>query len=319
MALCTHNGGRFITEQVASILKQTVAVTEIVLSDDASTDDTVTIAAGVVAAWPAPRPVLRVIRNVTALGVTANFEQAALACTGEFLALCDQDDAWHPDKVAAILQVFDARPDIILVHTNAALVDGQGRRLPGALLSSLDATAGELREIHSGRGYATLLRRNLVTGATVVFRATLLERAVPFAPDWVHDEWLAIIAAATGNIEVIERELIEYRQHGANQIGARRLTIREKFGRLADPRAERNRRLVARSAELHDRLVALGAAPAVVGLAAGKLAHERFRSGLPGIRVARIPAVLAAWAAGRYGRFSRGAIDVARDLLQPAD
>jgi hypothetical protein len=65
--------------------------------------------------------------------------------------------------------------------------------------------------------------------------------------------------------------------------------------------------------------VALDGRPAVVALAAGKLAHERFRSTLPDVRIARMPAVLGALVAGRYSRFSRGIIDVARDLLQPAD
>jgi hypothetical protein len=176
-----------------------------------------------------------------------------------------------------------------------------------------------LRGIHDGRGYETLLRRNLVTGATTVFRRNLLDQAVPFAQNWVHDEWLAIIAAATTGIDVIELELIDYRQHGGNQIGARRRTLPEKLGRLSEPRAERNRRLVARSAELHDRLVELGASQRVVGLAAGKLNHERFRSALPDVRIVRVPAVFSAWIRGRYGRYSRGAIDVVRDLLQPAD
>lgn len=319
MALCTHNGAQYIAEQVASILRQEIPVAEIVLSDDASTDDTVAIAERAVAEWPSPGPALRVIRNSPALGVTANFERATLACAGEFIALCDQDDSWHSDKVSSILRMFEERPEIDLIHTDAALVDGDGNRLPGALLASLDATSDELREIHVGRGYETLLRRNLVTGATTVFRRRLLERAVPFASSWVHDEWLAIIAAATAGIDVIERELIDYRQHGGNQIGARRLTVREKFGRLSEPRSERNSRLVARSVELHDRLVALGAASAVIALAAGKLGHERFRSALPDRRIARMPVVLFAWVRGRYGRFSRGSIDVARDLLQPAD
>jgi glycosyltransferase involved in cell wall biosynthesis len=294
-------------------------VSEIVLSDDASADDTVAIVEGVMSDWPSPGPELQIIRNSRALGVTANFEQAALACTGDFIALSDQDDLWHTDKIASILQLFEERPEVDLVHTDAALVDIHGGRMPGALLASLDAKPSELREIHAGRGYETLLRRNLVTGATVVFRRSLLDRAVPFAPDWVHDEWLAIVAAATSGIDVIQRELIDYRQHGGNQIGARSLSLREKFGRLSEPRAGRNRRLLARTHELHERLVALGASPEAVALAAGKLAHENFRSALPGVRVARLPAVIAAWGAGTYGRFSRGVIDVARDLLQPAD
>lgn len=319
VALCTHNGARYVAEQVTSILAQTSPVAEIVLSDDASTDDTVAVVESVVASWPGARPALLVLRNPVALGVVANFEQATRACTGELIALCDQDDVWHPDKVASIVREFASRPDLALVHTDAALVDGTGVRLPGALLASLDARKSELREIHAGDGFRALLRRNLVTGATAVFRGSLLAVASPFPPHWVHDEWLAIVAAATARIDLVERELIDYRQHDSNQIGARKLTTRQKFARLGEPRSERNRRLVQRALELHDRLTALAVAPQVMALASGKLEHERFREALPRTRAARILPVVGAAARGQYARYSRGAIDVARDLLQPAD
>jgi glycosyltransferase involved in cell wall biosynthesis len=319
VALCTHNGATFVGEQLTSILQQTLSVSEIVLSDDASTDDTVSIVEGMVASSSAPRPALRVIRNVQALGVLANFEQATKACSGDLIALCDQDDVWHPEKLALIVGAFAAHPELALVHTDASLVDAAGVRLPGALLASLDATRQELNEIHSGNGYRTLLRRNLVTGATTIFRASLVEIATPFPLHWVHDEWLAILAAAIARIDVIERELIDYRQHGSNQIGARRLTVRQKFGRLAEPRSERNRRLVARAVELYERLVALRAEPVVVALAKGKLEHEQFRASLPASRMRRVGPVFGAWVGGRYAHFSRGLIDVARDLLQPPD
>ena len=321
VALCTHNGAAFVREQIDSILSQSVAASQIVLSDDASSDETVAIVERAVSEWPLPRPELVVLRNVPALGVVANFEQAARACTGDLIALSDQDDVWMPDKLARFVERFAAEPDLLLAHSDATLVTADRAPLPNSLLESLEATATERRHLVDGRSYYTLIRRNLVTGATVVMRRRLLELAVPFAPSWVHDEWLAILAAAVNRTVLVGGRLIEYRQHGGNQIGASKPSVSYKLRKLREPRQERNRGLVERSAALVDRLESLGAVidPVRLAHAQAKLAHERWRLALPPNPIRRAPQIAAAVVSGRYSRFSRGIMDAARDLLQPAD
>jgi len=328
VALCTYNGARFVGEQVASILGQSRPVDEIVLSDDASNDDTVALVRAAVDAHnadahnaDAPSAVaLTVLQNPVALGVVGNFQHAVTAATGEFIALSDQDDAWHADKVRDILAEFAAHPAASLVFSNARLVDGGGAPLRHSLFQALSMTAREKRQLRGGRAFDALLGRNLVTGATVVFRRALLTDALPFAPDWVHDEWLAALAAATGGVRMLDAELIDYRQHGGNQIGAGRLTLSEKVGRVAEGRTERNARLLARSRELVERLEQLGAEipTAVLGEARAKLAHESMRSSLPAGRVPRAPAVARELLSCRYARYGRGILDAGRDLLQPS-
>lgn len=317
VVLGSHNGAAYIGEQLESILSQTRMPDEIVLSDDASRDDTVAIARDVLSTHPEVQ--FTVIENVPALGVVRNFEQAALAATGDLIALADQDDIWHTAKLERIIAVFERRADVLLVHTDARLVDGDGVPLGMSLLASLEARPGELREIHGGRAFDTLLRRNLVTGATTVFRASLLRDAVPFADDWVHDEWLAIIAAAIGSTEVLEDELIDYRQHGGNQIGAEKLTLRRKLGKLREPRTERNAHLLERAESLVERLEAVGVADARLEAARAKLQFERYRSALPASHFARVLPIVRRALAGDYARFSLGLPDMGRDLTQPAD
>ena len=321
VALCTHNGAAFVREQIDSILAQSVPAAQIVLSDDASSDDTVAIVERAVSEWPMPRPELLVLRNVPALGVVANFEQAVQACTGELIALSDQDDVWMPDKLARFVERFAAEPDLLLAHSDATLVTADRSPLPDSLLDSLEATPGERRHLVDGRSYYTLIRRNLVTGATVVFRRGLLDHAAPFAPSWVHDEWLAIVAAAISRTLLIDGRLIEYRQHEGNQIGASKPSLSYKLRKLREPRQERNRGLVARSIALADRLESLGAVvdPSRLAHARAKLAHEKWRLALPSNPVLRAPRIVAAVVSGRYSSFSRGIMDAARDLLQPAD
>ncbi len=315
VALCTHNGARYVREQVESILAQTVPVAQIVLSDDASTDDTVSIVERAVAGSGVE---LVVLRNSPALGVVANFEQATAACTGDLIALSDQDDVWHSDKLERIVAVFAAVPEALLVHSDADLVDESLTPLPDSLLASLEMTDTERRELTDGRSYAAFLRRNLVTGATAVLRRELVERARPYPSSWIHDEWLAVVGAALAQTRLAEGRLVAYRQHGANQIGAVKPTLRYKIGKLVEPRTDRNDRLVERAEVLLERLEGLPVAADRLVAARGKLAHERFRRALPRVRLLRLPAVVGAVIAGRYSRFSRGVKDAVRDLLQPA-
>jgi len=316
VVLCTHNGAEFVGEQVASILGQSRRPDELVLGDDASRDDTV----GLVETALAGSGIrLTVLRNDPPLGVTRNFERTALAASGELLVFSDQDDVWHRERVARTLAAFAADPGLLLVHSDARLVDGEGRPLGRTLFESMGVTDWELDRIRAGRGIEALVRRSLVTGATMTVRRGLIERAAPFPESWVHDEWLAIVAALTGRFTVLAEPLIDYRQHGGNQIGASRLTPRSAVRKLLEPRGPRNARLLDNTVSLVERLPALvGVDPADAELVRGKLAHERFRSALPAARIPRIPLVRAARARGDYDRFSQGRRDVLRDLIQPA-
>lgn len=318
VALCTRNGAAYVAEQVRSILTQTPAPAEIVVGDDASSDDTLAIVERTVAEHGGG-VALRILRNDPPLGVVGNFAATMEATTGDLVALSDQDDVWMPGKLAAIVARFAADPDLLVVHSDARLVDGAGAPLGMALLEALEATAGERAGLERGDAFAVLLRRNLVTGATTVFRRRLLDAAAPFPPDWVHDEWLAVLGAALGGLRLDPAPLIDYRQHGANQIGARKLDWGTRWARLREPRTARNERLLRRARSLVDRLEALGEQLDAGHLRAAreKLAHEEVRAALPASHLRRVVPVLREWRSGRYRHYGLGTQDVLRDLVQP--
>ncbi len=319
VALCTHNGSAFIAEQLRSIVEQTVPPGEIVISDDASGDGTAQLVREFAAtADPAIRFV--VVENAEPLGVARDFEQAIRTTTGDFIALSDQDDVWHPGRLEAVLERFAEGPELLLVSGDARLVDAGGAPLGLTLFAALEIRESDIASINSGHALDELFRRNLVTGATTVIRRRLFDLAAPFPAPWVHDEWLAMIAAATGEIGVLAQQLTDYRQHGSNQIGAEKLGLRAKFGRLREPRLGRNEYLLDRASVLLDRLEDLGDAvdPRVVIRTREKVAHQQVRADLPTSYVGRIRPVLREAARGRYALYSRGWLDVARDLLQPA-
>ncbi|AYG04284.1 glycosyltransferase family 2 protein [Gryllotalpicola protaetiae] len=318
VALCTHNGGRFLATQLASILSQSTAPAELIVSDDDSSDGTVAVARGGIEGANA-RPVVRWIENRPALGVTKNFEGAITATTGELIALSDQDDVWHPDKLARAAAVFAADAAALLLFTDARLVDGDGAPLDLGLFESLGVTESELRTIASSDPLAALLRRNLATGATVVFRRELLETALPFPDSWVHDEWLAVMAALRGGLRVLREQTVDYRQHGRNEIGVNEPTLRYRVGRMLQPRGDRNEKLARKFADLADWAQASGQQAELVARLRAKADFERARAGLPGIRLARIPRVVELALRGLYARYaSQGWLDVMRDLVQQA-
>jgi len=324
VALCTRNGAQFMAEQVSSILAQSRLPREIVLSDDASTDETVTIVSTLVGEFNAVsshKVKLVTLANPKPLGVTKNFEQAIAKCTSELVALCDQDDRWHREKLAVMAAEFDARPDLTLLHSNLTLVDAEGVPLGATLFSFNEVRRSELDLLHSGHAVDVLLRRNLVTGAATVFRRLQLEISRPFPISWLHDEWLGMVAAVRGRVDTLEEPLVDYRQHGANQVGARKLDFLHYVASLRVPRAARNDRLFARAQAMTDHVVFGSGTEDVAGvrsIAQGKLAHEIARRAYPASRFKRWGPILREMKAGGYRRYGLGLQDIIRDFFQPA-
>jgi glycosyltransferase involved in cell wall biosynthesis len=322
VALCTYNGERFIAEQVRSICAQRPAPIEIVLSDDASADRCIEVAQGTLEscrqADPALPTELRVLRNPKALRVTKNFEQAAIACRGDLVALSDQDDVWHPGRLALMVAVFEQRPDLLLLHTDALLVDGAGHTLGNSLFHALEVKPFELAWLHGGRAFDVYLRRNLATGATTIFRRQLLASAVPFPKEWLHDEWLAIVASSIGRVDALETPSIDYRQHESNQIGARRDSFAGKVRKALASRGTTHHDRAHKAELLLERLESLGdaVAPDTIRKVRDKIVHQRFRAALPASRIARCLPVLREALTGRYEKFGRGFRGVVRDLFE---
>ena len=139
-------------------------------------------------------------------------------------ALCDQDDIWHPDRLARGKAALN-ETGAALAHSDARLVDVQGK----PLYRSMFRYEGRQRN----PGLRGLLTRNTVTGMTVTMRRKLVDLALPFPPQasvhFYHDLWLALIAEATEGITLIPAPLVDYRQHGRNVMGA---IDRRGFARL---------------------------------------------------------------------------------------
>lgn len=316
VALCCYNGAQYVRRQIESIMAQSHPVDEIVVCDDGSSDGTPDIVSSLSERSAVP---LTLYRNPHRLGISGNFEHAISLTRGEIVFLSDQDDLWYPTKVRDMVREFERREDLLLLHADARLVNAQGEPLGLTLFEGLEMTRWERTQLHSGGAFGALVRRNLVTGATAAFRREMFEIARPFPNEWVHDEWLGLIAAASGSVDFLEYPLIDYRQHGGNQIGVPLLSWREKLLRVVHARGDFHHKLEHRAQILFDRLQELGShvSPARREWVRDKLLHAHVRGHLPSSRIARLPIVLQELGTGRYHQCSTGWRSVVRDMIEP--
>lgn len=327
IVLCTYNGESFLREQLDSLLAQTRRPDEIVIADDASTDATWSLLEEFAHEARSAGITVDLQRNPVNSGYVANFTTAMMRANGDLVFLCDQDDIWHWDKLRRMSEEFRHRPELGLLHADARLVDREGRDLGLSLFQALEVTSAEISAEHAGDAFDVLLRRNVVTGATLAVRRHLLVTLLPIPEDWVHDEWLAMAACMQMQVDCLEWQSINYRQHGNNQIGMRRRTLRDKlFG--ANPARHREKpsggdlpkrefmQLVAqRLTHALDRLGGHALLPSKEARIRERIAHAQFRANLSKSSWARWPAVIREARSGRYTRYSSGMRSILSDLV----
>src|SRR6266849_8380108 len=135
VALCTYNGARYLTPQLASILSQTLSPDELVICDDGSEDGTLDLLR---AFSQTARFAVRIFENQHArLGSTKNFEKAIELCTGDLIALADQDDVWRPHKLDHLCRSLGENPSAGYAFSDAELVSATGRGLGQTLWNSV--------------------------------------------------------------------------------------------------------------------------------------------------------------------------------------
>ena len=201
VCMATYNGERFIREQLSSILGQLGDDDEIVLVDDASTDNTVNIAEE----FSDKR--IRILRQVGNRGVLKTFERALEEAVGEIIFLADQDDIWRPDKVPKIKGLLSTRPDLSLILSDSYIVDACGH-----IISETRFTSGRFHP-----GALQNFIRNRYLGCAMAFRRSILEYCLPFPADTpMHDMWIGIINQLVGKTGFIDEPLMSYRRHDGN-------------------------------------------------------------------------------------------------------
>src|SRR5690349_19537810 len=321
--MCTYNGAEFLPAQWESILAQSRRPDEIVVCDDGSSDDTRSLLEKFAAESSIP---VKLRFNEKNLGSVRNFEQAIRLCTGDVIALSDQDDVWRSDKLQAIEAAFDNSPNAGLVFSDAEIVDQSLEPLGRGMWSEVCFEPYKQKLIARGRALEVLITGWTVTGATMAFRSQFVNLSLPI-PDgiaMIHDGWIALTIAAVAEVVAIDEPLIKYRQHERQQIGApaRPELKAQPRGVQAIETAFRRRN---RTAELQKILEALEERLLVqarnydtrkaLAFVSDYSFHLNVRANLPQRRLNRLPRILRELLTRRYHEYANGFKSAAKDLV----
>ncbi|NJL10035.1 MAG: glycosyltransferase family 2 protein [Calothrix sp. SM1_7_51] len=148
-----------------------------------------------------------------------NFERGLQYCTNDktITAICfaDQDDIWKSEKLKVSLEQLRSQ-NALLVHSDLEMINSHDQMIHNSAWNFEGRNPEKLTP-------ELLLLRNVVTGCSLLFCASLLPEILPFPPQskiaWHHDWWVALVAAHKGNIGHIRQPLVRYRIHAANNIG----------------------------------------------------------------------------------------------------
>lgn len=220
IAMAVYNGSRYLREQLDSVYAQTYKNIEVVVTDDGSSDGTIDILREY-----ARTHGLKYELNHTRLGFVRNFERAVSLCSGQYIALSDQDDIWLPHKLQTL---YAALNGYSLICSDAMLVDAEGRKLEDSFIRY----SNNLPDNVQGTPLFTrLLFANFATGCTVLMKREVVQKAHPI-PEGLryHDWWYALVASTMNGVFFYDEPLVAYRQHESNDTGAvRALTVGEQL------------------------------------------------------------------------------------------
>jgi len=196
--MATHNGARFISEQLRSILIQLKENDELVVADDVSADNTTQIIRDL------KDKRIRLLPSKAFNNPVKNFEYGLKHCQHDIIFLSDQDDVWHPNKIKVMTE---ALADCDLVVCDCRIVDEQ--------LKSIEPSFFELNQ--SKRSLINNLYKSSFVGCCMAFHRAVLDKAIPF-PDEIpmHDHWIGLIAQKYFKVKFIPQVLVDHRRHSKN-------------------------------------------------------------------------------------------------------
>lgn len=225
--MATYNGERYVREQVESIRAQTFEDWRLLVSDDCSTDGTMGVVREIAAADPRVEVVSEGVRYGSA---KANFMHLISLSDAPYAMFCDQDDVWLPEKVSASLERMreleaeHGSDTPLLVFCDMRVVDSG--------LGVIDESFLRMSCLDPDRiAFRHLIACNVAAGCSMLFNRSVVQislRALDISQLEMHDWWLMLASSAFGFISYIDKPLSLYRQHGTNEVGARKYSPLER-------------------------------------------------------------------------------------------
>ena len=230
VAVPSYNYARYLGSRLASVFAQTYPVCEVVLLDDASTDDSVAVAKAAAAEWG--RELRLVVNEANSGSVFRQWRRAAELARGDFLWIAEADDSADPLFLEKLAEAVSAAPDAVLAFTDSRSVDANGQPVWTSYREYYAHSAGSgalaRDDVFLAAGFAQrfLAERNLILNASSVLwrRQTLLDalrRCEAELADYrVAGDWRLYLEAladeAAGNVVYVSEPLNVHRRHAAS-------------------------------------------------------------------------------------------------------
>ncbi len=215
--LAAHNGEKYISSQIDSLLCQTFSDFHITIRDDNSNDNTIKIIDSYIKKFP--DKITLINDNKICNSSCLNFLQLMKTCQSEYYAFCDQDDIWKKDKLyleynkMQEIELLNGHETPVLIHTDLSVTDEN--------MIIKHKSFIKYKRLSKLSNIKRLLVENNVTGCTCLFNKSLRDIAINMPTKIkVHDWWIALIASCFGEIGFVNKSLVLYRQHENNLIGA---------------------------------------------------------------------------------------------------
>lgn len=321
IVLATCNGERYLSDQLNSYRSQTRLPDELIVCDDASSDQTMTILQHFAREAPFP---IRIHPNDSRLGVTNNFAKAVSLAQGDVIAYSDQDDVWLPQKLQRIEQALLTNPTSGGVFMNAAVVDQHLRPLGYTLWDHVGFTQRLQQQVKNGHANQVFLKKEFAWGITLAFRSKLRDILLPFPQGRGHDIWTGLMVALHSGLILVSETLTYYRQHSQNTVGATENLMSQEMNRvIRDLKKGARKNTFAGSIEYYraakERLQqASGVAERekVLNLLDQKICFLKRREMLPKRRILRLPICTLELFRLNYHRYSSGFYGMGKDLIE---
>ncbi|NMM99121.1 glycosyltransferase family 2 protein [Bifidobacterium olomucense] len=202
VVMASYNGEKYIQAQIDSILNQLDKKDELIISDDGSTDNTVSIIRQY-----ALQDTRVIYVKGPCKGVIANFDYGFGFASNDIIVPSDQDDIWKPDKIKVIRNIFDADNSITCMLHDVEVVDQD--------LQVINPSFFSLRK--SKTGFINNLIKNSYMGSAMAFRRSMLRYISPIPGDVpMHDQWIGLINELYGQVTLCQKTLGLYRRHNNN-------------------------------------------------------------------------------------------------------
>ena len=203
VAVAVYNGATFLQNLLTSLEEQQLKPFEIIVVDDSSTD----ASAEIINSFPFSFSQLKYYKNESNLGVLETFKKAVALCTGDYIALCDQDDIWFPQKLQNTFELLNKGETPSIVFTDLIVIDNAAKIIVPSFWKYYNIKPEALY-------FFDLLFANVVTGCTVLMNTKMRNHIADMPTDvMMHDHWLALIAYSFGSYTFSENPMVYYREH----------------------------------------------------------------------------------------------------------